>query len=245
MKTSLAPKDYTLNNIDFRIASSKSMERFKSIQNFVLTEMKYGQYEFSRTSREIAILYMDLVCRALMNIEDFFVRGKEKELTPEVGAKIVSLLLSRMGYLTEVTRLHKDIFDPRYIEIWSRVHFPITKMIERTIEQSVNMPLDKAFTLLVSTLIDSSDSIRFELYEIDHMLNNDTAPFLVVTDICILSSILMKENGVIARAKAYERFFKKKLSFTLKDYTNSISTFEACKKEIAESGVNIVNKEDL
>ena len=238
-----SPKDYTSNNIDFRIISSKLLERYKATQNFVLTEMKYGQYNFSRTSRELAILYTDNSFKGLLDIESFFIRSHEKILTEDMAKEVVSLLLARMGYLYSVVKYHKSIFDSVYIELWDKVHFQITRMVERVIEGNVGADIDVAYTELVAILLDSADAIRFELYEIDYIANNREKPFLVVTNMCIMASRELGTNVVASRAKVYEDFFKAKIDFTVKDYTDSLSAFDVCVSGAIDKGISIVNRD--
>ena len=236
------PKDYVSNNIDFRIVSSKLLERYKSSQNFVLSEMKYGQYPFSSTSRELAILYTDNVFKALLDIECLSIRSHQLELSIVLAKKFISLLLSRTEYLHSVANYHGDIFDPGYIKLWDKVHLQIARMVERVIENSIGDELGLAFSSVASILIDSIDAVRFELYEVDYLLGGGKSPFLAVTNMCSMVSRELGENRIRSRAEAYQEFFDRKIDFIARDYTDSVSSFDVCVSDATREGISILDK---
>ena len=174
------PKQYTPNNIVFRISSAKMLERFKATQGFVLTEMEYGQYKFSRTSKEVALLYCDTTFRALMAIEKRIVKAKEDIVTVPFASDIMSVLIEGIGYVQAVTDANPKVFSREYVDIWREVHLPLSKIIERVIEENVGNDMSLFFVSMATILIDSIDSIRFELYEIDYILSGGKNPFLVI-----------------------------------------------------------------
>ncbi len=237
------PKLYVPNNIVFRMTSSKLLESFKNTQHFVLTEMEYGQYDFSRTAKEIALLYCDAAFKSLLLIERIFIETEQKKVDEILVANILKVLLSQFEYTMEVTTLRDDIFNSEYVGLWKKVHSPISKIIERVVEDTNDKNIDEAFKQIVLILIDSMDSLRFEQNEIDYLLNNGELPFLNVVDLCPISATYLSSTIIVTRAKEYNKFMGKNVSYKLKNYASSYTYYKFCVDSLHKAGISIIGEE--
>ncbi len=247
MKMINNPEDYKINNIVFRIASSKVLENYKNVQGFVLSEVQYGQYKFSKVSRELALLYTDSAFKILLQIEQYFVRNGKPTMDSEMAYKIIKIMIDQIDYMVGVVKHNKDIFDPNFILIWREIHLPISKLVERVVESSIGDSIDKAFQAIGGILTDSIDTVRFELYELDYMYFNGKKPFLTITELCSPVMTYLNKNLPEARARVYMEKLGSENRFSLQNYTDSYATFISCAEKLVESGLMVTNfkKDDV
>jgi hypothetical protein len=142
---------------------------------------------------------------------------------------------------------NEEAFDPKFIEIWRDVHLPISKLIERIVEKSLGDEISVAFQAIGGILADSIDTVRFELYELDYMINSGKKPFLTITDLCLPVLAYTGKNLPEDRARVYMEKLGVKNSFELKNYTDSYSLFVSCGEKLTSKGINLTNfkKEEL
>ena len=233
------PSIYKLNSIAFRIVSAKVLENYKAAQGFMLEEVQFGQYQFSRVSKEIILLYSDAIFKGILQVEQMLARSEKEKIDHPLAMNIISILTSRATYISEVMSIHKDMFDEIFVGAWMAAHLPVAKTVERIIESSIGENKARAFQRIGNSLLETLDVVRFELYEIDYLVNDGGKPFLVVSDICILSEKYIGKIFPIERAHAYINIFNIEKPFVLKDYSNSLTTFEYCKSRLIESDIKI------
>jgi hypothetical protein len=241
MKMINIPKEYKLNNIVFRISSSKVLENYKSVQGFVLSEVQFGTYKFSKVSKELALLYTDSAFKILLQIEQLFIRSGSDIVTSELGYKVIKIMVNQIDYMIDVVGDNESIFDPEFISIWKDVHLPISKLVERVVENSVGNDIITAFQAIGGILTDSIDTVRFELYELDYMVNSGKKPFLTITDLCGPVYTYLNRNLPETRARVYEDRLGVGKKFELQNYTDSHATFISCAERLVEAGYMVTN----
>lgn len=236
------PDKYTPNNIEFRINSSKLLENFKATQHFVLTEMQYGQYNFSRTSKEITLLYCDVMFKTLLLVEKMYIEAKQKTVDEELADKVISLLKSQLKHIIDTTSAsaNENIFEKRHVELWRSVHFPLNKIMSMAVRSTIGETLAESFKKLVLVIIDSMDSVRFEQNEIDYLIKNGSMPFLNIVDLCAISASYIKEPILVTRAKKYNEFMGKEMAYRVKNYTSSYSSYKICIQGLEQAGIKII-----
>lgn len=240
MKIISDPADYKLNNISFRVSSAKVMEEFKAMQGFVLSEIQFGQYRFSAQSKEMALLYLDSAFRILLVVEQIIVRSGKLKLDMALASDILHAMLSQIDYMEKVVIENPKIFNAEVFKIWREAHFPVTRLIERVVEESVDSPIEEAFRAIGAIGVESIDTVRFELYEIDYILNDGKAPFVVITELCKPIRDKVGISMPAARAKVYKEKLKVDKKFGIKNYTNSYVNFVECASEMKKEGIDVV-----
>jgi len=244
MKMSSDPKNYRLNNIVFRIASSDALRVFKEVQNFVLTEIEFGSYSFSRVAKEIALLYSDSAFRILYSIEMMFIREGSPVLTREMADSINKILLDQIGYMRAVVEENGDVFDRKFVEIWKEVHLPIVSIIENIVEMNIGEKIEDTFKDICSIFGDSLDTVRFELYELDYLINDGRKPFLVISDMCVVSFDTVGVLLPTRRAQVYIEKLDLEPEFYVKNYTSTYAGYRRCINNLVENGIKILNGQD-
>jgi len=224
MKATRNISDFYPNNISFRVASSKLLERFKQSQNFVLSEIEFGDYHFSRTSKELALVYTDTMFNWLLALETKIIREKYiTDLTLKKRDCIRISLDKHIEYIAEVARQNSDIFDSGFIKVWDQVRFKIEDKMAALAKDDKKAGTIAFFTESVNLIIDSIEELRLDVYEIDYLINGGKKPFLCVTD---MDSDFMRdgESRITKKAVIYiDRFDCK--DFELRNYTSSTSFF--------------------
>ena len=232
-------RGYSENNINFRIASSKMMERYKSQQFFILTEMESGSYKFSKTSRELAIIFMDSIFAWIITVENYLIRSHSHIFTHSTRHEIGEKLIDVIDYVSSVAEANCDIFDKKEADIILRIIKERRQLADEILAKTVGENISDAFSYIVNMIIESLDNFRFELYEVDYLINSGKKPFLCITDFMI--DIHMNFNVCIAhtRASIYKEEFGVE-KFNIKNYSSSpsVSSQVLC---LREHGVEINN----
>ncbi len=87
------------------------------------------------------------------------------------------------------------------------------------------------------------DSLRFEQNEIDYLLNNGELPFLNIVDLCPISATYLTNTVVVTRAKEYNKFMGKDVSYKLKNYASSYTYYKFCVDSLHKAGISIIGEE--
>lgn len=75
--------EYSPNNISFRVITSKLLADVKVYQAYVLSQVEYSEYEFARTSKEIAILHSQRLYKWLEAIETHMISSGSYKVASE------------------------------------------------------------------------------------------------------------------------------------------------------------------
>lgn len=157
------------NSVDFRIISSKALEKFKNIQAFNLNEIRNGKYVFDKTRRELLLLKFDLITRVLHEIENLCIEHyhTSKILTKEVLEYSFGLLDKARQKYKEVIRENPNEFDNEFSRIWIQIS-NISEYVEsHEIANMVGQPLELYFSEFVSLITKYCQDSTFSLFELD------------------------------------------------------------------------------
>lgn len=236
--------EFTENNIEFRISSSKMMERYKNTQSFVLSEMLYGEYKFSKTSKEIALITMDIVFGWMVTLENYLIRDR-RELFDENARLFAheSAETARDYYFNTILK-HDEIFKKEVVDVWTDLHNDKFSMLLNVLGSCVGMKDIDAFSYIVNTLTEAMDALKFELYEIDYLLENGKRPFLCLSDMSLVILRDFNKNQLLFRAGVYKKHFDISDSFVLKNYSQEHNPIVFI-RELENNGITINNKQSL
>jgi len=235
---------FTENNIEFRISSSKMMERYKNTQSFVLSEMLYGEYKFSKTSKEIALLTMDIVFGWIVALENYLVRDRREFFDDRARLFSTESIKKARDYYIDVITSHKNIFREDIIKVWLDIHANRFDMMLAVLDGCVGMKDIDAFSYIVNTLTEAMDSLKFELYEIDYLTEKGNRPFLCLSDLSLVILRDFGENQLLFRSKVYKKHFGLGDNFILKNYSQEHNPIVFI-RELEDAGIIIDNKQSV
>ncbi len=235
---------FTENNIQFRIVSSKMIERYKASQSFVLSEMLHGEYKFSKTSKEIALLVMDVTFGWLISFENYLIRDGVDFFDENAKTFIINSAIESEKYYMDIIKSRTDIFDNEIVSVWDTVHQSKFNMIIELLNKNIGKSDIESFSTIVSVLIEMIDTLKFELYEIDYLVHGGNKPFLCLTDLTIMSLHDFGQNQLISRGELYSSHFNIEKKFLLKNYSQEHNPIIYL-REFEDAGFNIPNKFSL
>ena len=229
--------EFTENNIQFRIISAKLLERYKATQSFILMEMLHGDYKFSKTSREISLLVTDISFSWIMSLESYLIRDGVSQFTKEAADFAEETLDENRLYVQEVFKKNPSIFDEKIVKVWRKVQDDKIKISRTILDKCVGKEDMEAFSIIANTLIEALSSLKFELYEIDYIVNNGKRPFLCLTDLNVLLRDFYDENLLTKRALIYKKCFNID-SFALKNYSQE-DRLRYYSKDLERAGISL------
>ena len=233
---------FTENNIQFRIISSKLIERYKSTQSFVLSEMLHGQYNFSKTSREIALLAMDITFAWLIGLENYLIRDNSPFFDKKACLFSLRSMRKADRYWMNVIDNHEDIFEKKITKVWKEIHNLKMNIAKKVIESCEGLSDLEAFSVISNYIIEAMDALKFELYEIDYIVNNPNGqPFLCFTDLCIVAKEELNIDYSIEKANIYISKFDIKDGFIFKNYSQELNPITYV-MNLEKHGIVIKNK---
>ena len=233
--------DYTENNIEFRIVSSKMVERFKSTQSFVLSEMLYGEYKFSKSSREIVLLVMDTAFGWITSIEDYLIRDSVDIFDEKAKDFAVESLKRASQYALDTVTGKPEIFQTTLGDVWKIVHVKKKEIMFRALDECIGKRDLDAFSTISALLIEMLDSLKFELYEIDYLINDGSKPFLCLTDLNVYDMHVAGDNDLLFKANLYTEKFPIEKTFAIKNYSQEHNPIIYV-SELEHNGYTVINK---
>jgi hypothetical protein len=165
-KNFLNTYEFYSNSIQFRILSSKSLEKWKNVQSFQLNQIANGKFFFAQSRKEILLLKYDMWSRFLFEIENFIIEfaGKtsQKEMTDFSIDFILSLAEKTDKTYKEVILDEKnEVFDLEFNKIWLDLHDEVFKKFKESVK-SLNGILFSDSPCLISGHVEAkSQSIHF------------------------------------------------------------------------------------
>lgn len=193
------------NSVDFRIASSKALERFKNVQAFQLNETKNGRYQFGASKRELLLLKFDLTTRVLAEVENYCIQlySPTKTVDDEIIATVISLFKKVDNiFYSVVFNVHKDHFDSAYTAIWYKLQTALYMQVFDTINTWAGIRIIEFFNRLVAMMCTTLQCTTLDTYELDiHMAK--------------LGHVHLSDHGpdVIANPKIIDKARDEKLKF--------------------------------
>ena len=224
--------DYVPNNIEFRVFSSRSLSEYKNTQNFVLAEMAYGRYKFSKTAREIAVLYGDAMFKGLLLVESLLVRSGSSTVSEKTKDEVVAILTARIAYMHTLIQTRKDIFDPQFVAPCIDMHEYVDGLVRKRAKEAAKLGTREFFREVVLCQSDMFDALRLELQEVDALITKDALTFLNISDFCSREEYYNDRPLIIHQLKVLAKYSKKPLVLELRDYTTSIRIFNSVVEDI-------------
>lgn len=215
--------EFYSNNIDFRIISSKAIEKFKNVQSFQLNQITNGKYHFEKDRKEILLLKYDMWGRWIYEIENLFIEILSFEeskgtnspvIEPAHVAHIINLANKMHEKFINIITIEKsDYFDEKFVNIWSEVHCGIFELVKDQLSSLEGFRFHIAFPTIVTIINKLLQHTLFEIHELNgivHFFNGDVkdrTPFLVYSE---LDSESMRINGsmsILDRLRVYMKHF--------------------------------------
>lgn len=247
----LSNYEFHSNSIEFRIQSSKALEKFKNVQAFQLNQLINGRFFFAKDRREILLLKYDMWSRWLYEIENYFIE-MSGNYSSTVTANDVDMMI-KLAEKTQDAYYHimkvefPNEFDQTFADIWLELHSVMFPHFLNEINQTCGSHRVLAFAHLVDVLVDIMQYTLEEIHELDAMMckfrirctqcpNNvlcpqnkhqdgiDSTPFIIIG---AFADKILEQTGVslvAERIEIYKKHFDMRKVF-LKNYTDeSIST---------------------
>lgn len=169
---------YVENNVNYRIAATKAMIRYKSAQLFALSETAYNSvHDFSSTAKELLLLKYDISFMFLNEMEVYILRN---DITNQgITDYLATLSGEWLSYYRETTVKNPQIFDSEFCKLYFEIYEPFTNFIRES-ERHHTEELSKAewISKISDKLVKSTDHTLYTVYEIDVLLKGTKTPIL-------------------------------------------------------------------
>ena len=195
------------NSIEFRIHSSKSLERWKNVQSFQLNQLVNGKYYFSQDVKEILLLNYDLWSKWLYEVENYCIeingmcqtnctstdKSNEKCKSRSGETKVIDENIEFVDVLVDkvteefnhVVFKNQKCFKKELLVAWEKQHAASIRHMKEEMKLLVNASLPFFFAILVDLISKVLQHALIEIHEIENLIafrNGKTkdCPFLVV-----------------------------------------------------------------
>jgi len=252
------------NSIEFRISSSKSLEKWKNVQSFQLNQLINGKFFFQQDRREILLLKYDITSRLLYEIENYCIEasGQNVQGTASRGdVDFISTLVEKSSarFRSIITDEHKDNFNTEFVHTWLNLHEPVETYKSDRIRSFLGQRYDMIFRSIVDLLTETMQYTLVEIHELDALFckskfeyiedntkvtldcNNScfktAIPFIIVSDFSNRISAAMQMCLIIQRLEIYLEHFKIETIY-IKNYTDDVIDEDLISK-IENMGIEI------
>lgn len=168
IKNFLSNYKFQSNNIEFRIVSSKAMEKFKNVQSFQLGQLVNGKFFFAQERRELLLLEYDIITRWLTEIESSIIAQSRVDINLVIG-----LAYKCSEQIKNTIDQNPIKFDTVFTNIYRKSHNYLFKKMLYLIDRLDSSNVDKFYTGLVDLVISIMDHSLVEIHELNNILNND------------------------------------------------------------------------
>lgn len=160
------------NSVEFRIKSSKALEKFKNVQAFQLNEIKNGRYKFGKSRRELLLLKFDLLTKVLYESENLCIQFYDTQYASNIVVESVVSLVSKASYLYNkiIKEDHPEAFDPIFSGIWLEMFSINEHLLKKRILSLEGAEFSVFFNKLVGIVSALLQNSTFELFELDVLL---------------------------------------------------------------------------
>ena len=205
------------NNVEFRIKSSKALEKWKNVQSFQLNQLINGKFYFDKNCREIILLQYDLWTRFLIELENYCIESLNKNNYLIVQESIINYIIKLADktiskFRSIVIEEYPERFNTKFIKILLECRQYPLKYLKSMIYSFKGLNFMCLFINLVDTLVDVMQHSLIEMHELNSFFNHkDTTPFVVVSDfsrkaLSILNINFLSDNfltiGIIELTKS-------------------------------------------
>ena len=176
------------NSIEFRIISSKAIEKFKNVQSFQLNQLVNGNFFFQQDRREILLLKYDMWSRWLVEVENLFIELHESSDTvrqKDIDTVVALAEKTAEKYESIIRSENAKHFHDQFADIWISVHSAAFKFLVEEIRSSYGT-YEVVFTKIVDLICEALQYTLTEIHELNEMFKNPEAEeiFLVTTPFC-------------------------------------------------------------
>lgn len=211
------------NSIEFRIVSSKAIEKFKNVQSFQLNQLVNGRFFFPQDRREILLLKYDMWSRWLTEVENLFIELHETSDSirqKDIDTVVALAEKTATKYEHIITEEHTAHFKDEFSAIWIESHKHAFEYLIDSFRK-LNGSYEHSFITIVDLLCQALQYTLTEIHEINEMFKDPeaTSIFLVMSDFCLR---VHHDTGKCLAAKRIHTY-KKYFNFThvwLKNYTD-------------------------
>lgn len=218
------------NSIDFRIHSSKSLEKFKNVQSYQLNQIANGKFYFTKDRKEILLLKYDMWYRWLLEVENYLIemssKNQRKILDENCIHNIIELSDKTCNVYKQTMLNDKtEYFDQQFVEMWLAGHESAYELLKLKINSLIGYKFDISFDIMVDNLIELMQFTLVELHELDNLFKycneeeNEKIPFLAFTNLDRVCNKLTDKYLIINRLKVYMKHFEIKEIY-LKNYSD-------------------------
>jgi hypothetical protein len=255
LKTFLDSYKFYPNSVDFRIVSSKALEKWKNVQSYQLNQLANGKFFFPPDRREVLLLKYDMWSRWLVEVENLCI---------ELGADhhsnilqnhdmdiIISLAEKTAGTYSNIIESHNEFFDTKFGKIWLESHEHAFSFMKDEL-RSLQGTYTQVFVYIVDLLCEIMQYTLTEIHELNHILlckdeyYKDQDPnviFMVVTPFC--KRFASQTDGCLLtqRLSVYKKYFDFDTVY-FKNFTNHPLS-EQLIGNVESTGVKIDYKKSL
>jgi hypothetical protein len=234
------------NSIEFRIHSSRALEKWKNVQSFQLNQLVNGRFYFEQEQREILLLNYDLWSKFLYEVENLCIElsGKKADTTisKEEVKFIVSLAKKVFAMHDTVVARNPDKFNIEFTEIWNRQHQIVNQLILEKLKSYTGISFNHFFTRTVDLFTTVGIHALIEIHELDFLMkrrdNNLTGvPFLIVNEFNQMGLDKGSCCLICGRLTVYKKYFDFN-KIHLKNYTEEPIPFDVADK-IESMGIGV------
>lgn len=213
------------NCIQFRIQSSKAIEKWKNVQAFQLNQIANGKFYFEKDRKEILLLKYELWTRFIFEVENYIIElmnEHEKEVHNNIDSNELNSIISLAEKTCDV---YEDVilnrfpqhFNELFSEIWIKTHRKSNELMISQFMSLVNLSYDKFFIRIVEILSKMLHYTLIEIHELNgffshfidtkNTLAKNEPPFMIATPIDMYAKMFGFENLTIQRYNVYKEYF--------------------------------------
>ena len=220
------------NSIDFRIKSSKLIEKFKNVQSFQLNQLSNGKFYFEKDRKEILLLKYDMWTRWIYEVENYLI-----EMSSE--SEDLILTTNHMNFLKELAfktsdvysdiifKKHPDKFNQDFSSIWHQCHTSSFDFLIESFDKVVGYRFDIGFSVIIQNLLDLMQYTLIEIHELNDVFKmfegtpekSKGIPCLIFSDYDDMYHASHKEHLIVLRLKTYLKHFNIKELY-IKNYSD-------------------------
>lgn len=223
------------NSVNFRIHSSKALEKFKNVQSFQLNQLANGKYHFAPDRRELLLLMYDMWSRWLYEIENLIIEvsgNHPDNLVNNKDLELIILLAVKTSdtYIDIIKNKFTNHFEEKFSSIWIECHESVFDFMISEIKKLEHKTFDMVFIKIVDLLCEIMQYSLIEIYEIDSLIcineqdclhcsqNNiciknkktelEKNEIMIVVSTIILKSIIGDNNILLKKINILKKYFE-------------------------------------
>lgn len=173
-ETYLSNYRFYSNSIEFRIHSSKALEKWKNVQAFQLNQLVNGKFYFAADRREILLLKYDFWSRWLYEIENICIEMSGTNHSAHISQDDIDLIVSLANktvqkYRSIITDEHSGNFNSCFTKVWMESQEDISEYFIDKIQNFCGLAYIDFFTRVVDVLIEIMQYTLIAIHELDAM----------------------------------------------------------------------------